>query len=76
MVGYALYLPAYPIGNIVQYQLCEHLDKCANEAEWAKEYTRIYQQGRLTPDAWMRGAVGAPMSVEPILKAVRESLKK
>ena len=76
MVGYALYLPAYPIGNIVQYQLCEHLDKCANEAEWAKEYTRIYQQGRLTPDTWMRGAVGTPMSVEPILKAVRESLKK
>lgn len=76
MVGYALYLPAYPIGNIVQYQISEHLAQCTDKAEWAKEYTRIYQQGRLTPDAWMRGAVGAPMSVEPILKAVRESLKK
>ena len=74
MVGYALYLPAYPIGNIVQYQLSEHLAHCATQAEWAKEYTRIYQQGRLTPDAWMRGAVGEPISVEPILKAVRECL--
>ena len=73
MVGYALYLPAYPIGNLVQYQLDEHLSKCATPQEWAKEYTRIYQQGSLTPDAWMRGAVGKPMSVEPILNAVREA---
>ena len=75
MVGYALYLPAYPIGNLVQYQLDERLANCATPEEWAKEYTRIYQQGCLTPDAWMRGAVGKPMSVEPILKAVREQLK-
>ena len=74
MVGYALYLPAYPIGNLVQYQLEEHLAQCATPEEWAKEYTRIYQQGCLTPNAWMRGAVGNPMSVEPILKAVREQL--
>ena len=74
MVGYALYLPAYPIGNLVQYQLEEHLAKCTTPEEWAKEYTRIYQQGSLTPNAWMRGAVGNPMSVEPILKAVREQL--
>ena len=73
MVGYALYLPAYPIGNLVQYQLDEHLSKCATPQEWAKEYTRIYQQGSLTPDSWMRGAVGKPMSVEPILNAVREA---
>ena len=76
MVGYALYLPAYPIGNIVQYQLSEHLALCNTKAEWAKEYTRIYQQGRLTPNAWMHGAVGGPMSVEPILKAVRECLNR
>lgn len=75
MVGYALYLPAYPIGNLVQYQLDEHLANCATPEEWAKEYTRIYQQGCLTPDAWMRGAVGKPMSVEPILNAVRKALQ-
>ena len=76
MVGYALYLPAYPIGNLVQYQLEEHLAQCTTQEEWAKEYTRIYQQGCLTPDAWMRGAVGKPMSVEPILTAVREALNQ
>ena len=76
MVGYALYLPAYPIGNLVQFQLEEHLAQCTTSEEWAKEYTRIYQQGRLTPDAWMRGAVGKAMSVEPILNAVQEVLKQ
>lgn len=75
MVGYALYLPAYPIGNLVQYQLEEHLANCANSREWAQEYIRIYQQGCITPDAWMRGAVGKSISVEPILKAIREELK-
>ena len=74
MVGYALYLPAYPIGHLVQYQLEEHLSQCATQEEWAKEYTRIYQQGCLTPDAWMRGAVGNAMSVEPILRAVKQAL--
>lgn len=74
MVGYALYLPAYPIGNIVQFQLEEHLAQCKTPAEFAQEYTRIYQQGKLTPDTWMRGAVGEAMSVEPILKAVRKAL--
>ena len=75
MIGYALYLPAYPIGNLVQYQLEEHLAQCETAQEWAQEYTRIYQQGCLTPDAWMRGAVGSSMSVEPILNAVREALR-
>lgn len=74
MVGYALYLPAYPIGHLVQYQLEEHLATCTTSAEWGEEYIRIYQQGSITPDAWMRGAVGKAMSVEPILKAVRKQL--
>ena len=74
MVGYALYLPAYPIGNIVQFQLEEHLSQLDGQVAWANEYTRIYQQGKLTPDAWMRGAVREAMSVEPILKAVRKAL--
>jgi hypothetical protein len=30
--------------------------------------------GRLTPDAWMRQAVGAPLSVEPLLEATEEAL--
>ena len=75
MVGYALYLPGYPIGQLVQYQLEEHLSACSSPEAFARESTRIYQQGRLTPDAWMRSAVGQPMSVEPILRAVRSVIE-
>ena len=32
------------------------------------------RQGRLTPDAWMRGAVGGPVSTAPLLAAARAAL--
>ena len=74
MLDYPLYLPNYPIGHIIHYQLEEHLAKCADDAAFAAELQRIYRQGRLTPQAWMQGAVGAPISVEPILTAVSRIL--
>ena len=74
MLAYPMYLPNYPIGHIVHYQLEEHLAKCPDDAAFATELQRIYRQGRLTPQAWMQGAVGAPISVEPILSAVSRIL--
>lgn len=76
MVCYPLYLPGYPIGHLVQFQLEEHLSQCATKEDFAREYTRIYSQGRLTPDAWMKGAVGHSISVEPILRAVNRFTEK
>ena len=70
MLNYPMYLPNYPIGHIVHYQLEEHLAGCGSDAAFAAELQRIYRQGRLTPQAWMQGAVGAEISVEPILTAV------
>jgi len=68
MVNSPMYLPNYSIGNLVQFQLEEYLaDK--TDREWAQEYTRFYRQGRLTPNIWMKGAVGGSLSVEPVLKA-------
>jgi hypothetical protein len=37
MMGYALYLPGYPIGQLVQYQLEEHLAKCKTKQDFARE---------------------------------------
>jgi hypothetical protein len=31
------------------------------------EFERVAKQGRLTPDAWMRGAVGGPLSARALL---------
>ena len=70
MLDYPMYLPNYPIGHIIHYQLEEHLASCGSDAAFAAELQRIYRQGRLTPQAWMQGAVGAPISVDPILTAV------
>jgi len=69
MVNAPMYLPNYPLGHIVQYQLEEHLAKCKNQMEFAQEYMRIYRLGRLTPKQWMIEAVGEAPSIEPILRA-------
>jgi hypothetical protein len=76
MLNYPMYLPNYPIGHIIHYQLEEHLAACESDAAFAAELQRIYRQGRLTPQAWMQGAVAAPISVEPILSAVSRILSK
>ena len=70
MLDYPMYLPNYPIGHIIHYQLEEHLAQCGSDAAFATELQRIYRQGRLTPQAWMQGAVGSEISVDPILAAV------
>ena len=38
------------------------------------EFERICQLGSITPDAWMRQAVGAPLSAEPLLDAAQRAL--
>ena len=75
MLNYPLYLSNYPVGHIVHYQLEEHLAQFGSDAAFAAELQRIYRQGRLTPQAWMQGAVGAPISVEPLLTAVSRILR-
>ena len=70
MVNAPMYLPNYPLGHIVQYQLEEHLAQYKTQAEFADEYARIYRLGRLTPKEWMIQAVGEAPSIEPILRAV------
>ena len=70
MVNTPMYLPNYPLGHIVQYQLEEHLAQCKTQADFAEEYAKIYKLGRLTPKEWMIQAVGAAPSIDPILRAV------
>jgi len=76
MVNAPMYLPNYPLGHIVQYQLEEHLAQFKTPKEFADEYARIYRLGRLTPKIWMIQAVGAPPSIDPILHAVEKIVKK
>ena len=76
MVNAPMYLPNYPLGHIVQYQLEEHLAQFRTQEAFAKEYARIYRLGRLTPKEWMIQAVGEAPSIEPILNAVQKIVQK
>jgi hypothetical protein len=67
MVAYPLYLADYALGHIMTYQIRSHVDR----SNLAEETIRICSIGRITPDQWMREAVGAPISIEPMLEGVR-----
>ena len=70
MVNSPMYLPNYPIGHIVHFQLEEALAE-KHGAEWADAYERWYRLGRLTPKEWMRQAVNGELSVQPILRRIK-----
>ena len=67
MVMEAIYLPDYTLGFLIAFQIARHL----RHGDFAPEVERIARQGCLTPDAWMRGAVGQPVSTEPLLSEAR-----
>jgi len=71
IVNSALYLPDYAIGHIVAFQLADRL----RNAPFGEEVERMTRLGRLTPDAWMRAAVGGPVSAAPMLAAARAALE-
>jgi hypothetical protein len=70
MIAYGLYLPDYTIGHVIAFQVADKLQK----GDFGTEFERVAKQGRLTPDAWMRGAVGGPISARALLDAAKEAL--
>jgi hypothetical protein len=70
MIGYPLYLSAYAFGQIIEFQLENYM----KGKDFAPEVDRIFRLGRLTPDVWIKEATGRPLSVEPLLEAIRKSL--
>ena len=71
MIDYPLYLPNYPMGHLIDFQI-EQQVKGKNLAE---EIDRMYTQGSIIPQLWMQHAVGAPISIDPLLAATGEALK-
>ena len=70
LVNESLYLPYYPLGHVLAFQLEELLKgpKCGSEFE------RMASYGRVTPDLWMVHATGKPVSAEPLLRATEAAL--
>jgi len=71
MIDSPLYLPNYPVGHLIDFQV----DGFIKGKNFASEVDRIYTLGRLTPQAWMQSAVGTEISITPMIKAVDEALK-
>ena len=72
MVDAFLYLPYYPLGHLIAFQLEEKLKGPKSGAE----FERMASFGSVTPDLWMVHATGAPVSAEPLLRATAAALKE
>jgi hypothetical protein len=70
MIVYSLYLPDYAIGHILAFQIAQKL----REGSFGAEVERIARLGRLTPDAWIRSAVGSPLSARALLDESRAAI--
>ena len=70
MIVYGLYLPDYAIGHVLAFQIAQKL----HEGDFGAEVERIARLGRLTPDAWVRGAVGGPLSARALLEDARTAI--
>jgi hypothetical protein len=71
MIDNPLYLSNYPMCHLIDFQI-EQQVKGKNLAD---EFNRMYTQGRLVPQVWMKGAVGQEISIKPTMNAAAEALK-
>jgi hypothetical protein len=71
MIESSLYLPNYPLGQIIAFQIEQYL----RTRDFPKEMERMCSIGSVTPDLWMKEAVGGPISTQPMIQAAEEALK-
>jgi len=71
MISSPLYLSAYPFGLLIDFQLEQYIA----DKKFSDEVDRIFKLGRLTPDHWMKQAVGQNINLEPIFSATQRSLE-
>lgn len=72
MIDNPLYLSNYPIGHLISFQVEQQVEG----KNLAEEFERMYLQGRIIPQIWMKNAVGKPIDIEPLLKATEEAILK
>ena len=71
MISDQLYLPDYPIGHLIGFQVEEQIRKAGN---YGGEYERMTKFGDLAPDLWMKNATGKPVGPEALLTATQRAL--
>lgn len=71
MIDSFLYLPDYPIGHLIAFQVEE---KMKQAGAIGPEFERVAKMGRVTPDMWMINATGKPVGTESLLAAAEKAL--
>ena len=71
MIDSFLYLPDYPIGHTIAFQIEEQMKKAGSIGP---EFERMAKMGRITPDLWMERATGRPVGPEALLEATQQAL--
>src|SRR5215470_2151664 len=71
MISYPLYLPDYPLGHLIAFQIEEQVKKAG---VLGPEFERMAKYGSVTPDVWMVNAAGSPVSAQPLLRATEKAL--
>jgi oligoendopeptidase F len=71
MIDSSLYLPDYPLGHVIQFQVENYLEGKVV----GPEMERMCKAGKMIPQLWMKNAVGEVVSVKPLLKAVKGALE-
>lgn len=73
MIDSFLYLPDYPIGHLIAFQIEEQMKKAGSIGA---EFERMAKMGRVTPDLWMEHATGKPVSADALLSATENALRR
>ena len=71
MIDSPLYLPNYPVGHLIDFQLAQRF----KGKNFANEAIRIYSAGKLIPQEWMKHAVGSEISIKPMIEATDAAIK-
>lgn len=71
MIDYPLYLPNYPLGHMIAFQIEEQIEKAG---KIGPEFERMATAGNIAPDLWMKRATGAPVGPDALLHATERAL--
>jgi hypothetical protein len=71
MIDAFLYLPDYPIGHMIAFQIERQMEKAG---AIGPEFERMAKQGNIAPDLWMIGATGAPVGPAALLAETEKAL--
>ena len=71
MIDSFLYLPDYPIGHMIAFQIDRQMEKAG---AIGAEFERMTTVGNVTPDVWMKRATGSPVGPEALLAETERAL--